>query len=50
MDKTSRTREAIKQTNLAMEETDNPNVLPALEEGLSHLEEALEHLESTKDE
>ena len=50
MDKTSRTREAIKQVSLAIEETDDPNALPALEEGLTSLEDALRHLEASKDE
>ena len=50
MDETSRIREAIKQASLAIEETDDPDTLPALEEGLSSLEEALGHLEGKKDE
>ena len=50
MDEKIRIREAIKQTSLTIEETDNPNAIPALEEGLSRLEESLEHLEATKDE
>ena len=46
----SRIREAIKQTNLAIEEINNADAIPALEEGLDCLEEAQEHFGGTEDE
>lgn len=46
MEIAGRLREAIKQTRIAIEETDRPDVLRILEEGLERLENGPELLET----
>lgn len=45
MELASRVREAIKQTRIAIEQTDRPDALHFLERGLEQLENALKALE-----